>query len=222
MSCFIISYSQSTIAVKCIQEIQPIMDNANKVWGDSNSIYGMTAERAERYAFYCISACDVIDKYSNQLHDIDEKIGLLWKQIDLLSEILNIYEEFGWGLSKSEYDIQSKRKVTTLELILQTSNKISDIIDRDIEKYNVAEALGIFYFNQKNYKKAQSNYSLCVSKYNDLLKNGWENFESKKAGQRAYYWLGYAHYKLGETSIAQNYFNKAKSILNDALIQSYK
>ena len=219
---YIISYAQSSVIDKCLDELEPILKNANKVWVDGNTHYGMTAERAERYAFYCMSACDVIDKYINQIYDIDEKIDMLWTKVDLLSGILEMYETSAKGLSKSQYDIQSKRKVTALELISHVSNEISDKIDRILEQYDVEEALGEFYFNSKNYKEAQRCYSTCVSKYNDLLTNGWKDTKSKKMGQKAYYWLGYSHYKLGETAIAKNYFDKAKTILNDDLIQGYK
>lgn len=64
---------------------------------------------------------------------------------------------------------------------------------------------------------------MAVSNYNDLLSSEYANDEDiRKSGQKAYYWMGYTAYKLGDTTIAQNYFNKSKNILNDELIQPYK
>ena len=49
-----------------------------------------------------------------------------------------------------------------------------------------------------------------------------KNAEITQTEEQAYYWMGYTAYKQGDTIIANHYFNKAKNILNDNLIQPYE
>lgn len=73
------------------------------------------------------------------------------------------------------------------------------------------------------YKEASVYYSSCISNYTNLLSSEYANDDDiRKAGQKAYYWMGYTAYKQGDTTIANHYFNKAKNILNDNLIQPYE
>lgn len=101
--------------------------------------------------------------------------------------------------------------------------KLDSKADRDSELYNINEALVEHYFNKGNFKESSIYYSMCISIYNELLLSEYANdSDTRKAGQKAYYWMGYTAYKLGDTTIANNYFNKAKTILNDALIEPYQ
>ena len=208
---------------RCITELEPLIVKAKSVWVNGNSTYGITSERAERYAIYCLEACAVIDKYIDRIGDVNEQLDLLWGQVDMLSDILEIYKTNKVGLSASEYTQQFNRKVSALKKLAVLSKRINNKADRDLELYNINEALGEHYFNSGNYKEASIYYSMCVSNYNDLLSSEYANDEDiRKSGQKAYYWMGYTAYKLGDTTIAQNYFNKSKNILNDELIQPYK
>ena len=208
---------------RCLSELEPIIAKAKAVWHDGNTSLGLTSERAERYAIYCLEACAVIDKYIDHINDVNEQLDLLWGQVDMLSDILKTYEENKMGLSPSEYTQQSNRKVLALQKLAILCKKITYKEDRDSELYNVNEALAQHYFSKANFKEASTYYSMCISNYNELLLSEYANDpDIQKAGQKAYYWMGYAAYKQGDTTLANNYFNKAKSILNDSLIQPYQ
>ena len=154
---------------------------------------------------------------------MDEQLDLLWNQVDILSDILKIYEKHQMGLSASEYTQQSDRKILTLKKLAILCKKINNKADRDLELYNINEALAKDYFNKGNYKEASIYYSSCTSNYTDLLTSEYAHDDDiRKAGQKAYYWMGYTMYKLGDNTLALIYFNKAKSILNDSLILPYK
>ena len=148
---------------------------------------------------------------------------MLWGQVDMLSSVLEIYEEDKMGLSASEYAQQTNRKIATLKKLVVLSKKIESQADRDLELYNINEALAEHYFHRGAYKEASVYYSSCISNYTNLLSSEYANDDDiRKAGQKAYYWMGYTAYKQGDTTIANHYFNKAKNILNDNLIQSYE
>lgn len=92
-----------------------------------------------------------------------------------------------------------------------------------MELYNINEALAEHYFHKGAYKEASVYYSSCISNYTNLLSSEYAyDDDIRKAGQKAYYWMGYTAYKQGDTTIANHYFNKARNILNDNLIQPYK
>ena len=63
---------------RCITELEPLIVKAKSVWVDGNSTYGITSERAERYAIYCLEACAVVDKYIDRIGDVNEQLDLLW------------------------------------------------------------------------------------------------------------------------------------------------
>lgn len=218
-----IHLSAQDVVDRCFSELEPLMTKARAVWHDGNSYYGITSERAERYTIYCLEACAVIDKYVDHINDVNEQLDLLWGQVDILSDILKTYEENKMGLSPSEYAQQSNRKVLTLQKLAILCKKITYKADRDSELYNVNEALAQHYFSKGNFKDAATYYSMCISNYNELLLSEYANdSDTRKAGQKAYYWMGYTAYKQGDTILANKYFNKAKSILNDSLIQPYQ
>ena len=100
---------------RCLSELEPLVAKAKSVWHDGNTYYGTNSERAERYAIYCLEACAVVDKYINLIDDVNEQLDLLWGQVDMLSSVLEIYEEDKMGLSASEYAQQTNRKIATLK-----------------------------------------------------------------------------------------------------------
>lgn len=208
---------------RCLSELEPLVAKAKSVWHDGDTYYGTNSERAERYAIYCLEACAVVDKYINLIDDVNEQLDLLWGQVDMLSSVLEIYEEDKMGLSASEYAQQTNRKIATLKKLVVLSKKIESQADRDLELYNINEALAEHYFHRGAYKEASVYYSSCISNYTNLLSSEYANDDDiRKAGQKAYYWMGYTAYKQGDTTIANHYFNKAKNILNDNLIQPYE
>lgn len=135
---------------RCITELEPLIVKAKSVWVDGNSTYGITSERAERYAIYCLEACAVVDKYIDRIGDVNEQLDLLWGQVDMLSDILEIYKTNKVGLSASEYTQQSNRKVSALKKLAVLSKRINNKADRDLELYNINEALGEHYLNSGN------------------------------------------------------------------------
>ena len=219
---YTVSYAQSSIAERCLEELKPKMEFFYMY-------LGMSVENIKIYTEECSAACEVIDKYVPQLTDIDEKFDLLWAKVDLLSVLLEAYLKFGWESSKQEYITQSNRMVSTLENMERLASQIKEKSDWNLQMFNIKEALGEHYFQQKNYQKAKSYYSFCISINNEIFSDKKQYIseyltESKllKAGQRVCYWMGYSVYKLGDTASAQSYYNKAKNILNDELIQPYK
>lgn len=219
-----IAYTQSNALNRCLAELKPIIETANSVWQDEEKHYGLTPERCNRYSFYCQSACDVIDKHLPQISDHEEKLGLQWGKVDLISELLEIYEEHNWGLTQSEYITLLSKKVSTLELMRNATTLSSEEAGKSIESLNIEEALGEHYFKQKNYEKAKSHYSACINLYATIASsyNQIDENNMQQVGQRIYYWMGYSVYKLGQASSAQYYYNRAKDFLNDDLIQQYK
>lgn len=108
---------------RCLSELEPLVAKAKSVWHDGNTYYGTNSERAERYAIYCLEACAVVDKYINLIDDVNEQLDLLWGQVDMLSSVLEIYEEDKMGLSASEYAQQTNRKIATLKKLVVLSKK---------------------------------------------------------------------------------------------------
>lgn len=207
---------------RCQAELEPIIAQANAVWHEGNTHYGISRERSELYATYCLKACNVCDKYLNLITNENDQIDLMWFQVDILSDILDIYEDHKWGLKPFEYEQLFQRKVTLLDDILTISNRIDDKHTNLQEKFDVGYDLGEHYFKRKEYKQASSAFSQCIIAYQELIKRNSNDNELIKFGQKAYYWKGYCIYKLGDTPLANSYLNKAKNILNDSLIQPYK
>lgn len=100
---------------RCLTELEPLIAKAKAVWDDGNSHYGLSAERAERYVIYSLEACAVVDKYIDSIDDINEQLDLLWGQVDILSDILGMYEDNRIGLSATEYTLQTNRKNFCIE-----------------------------------------------------------------------------------------------------------
>ena len=211
------------IVDKFLLEFKPIAERAEKVYIDGNSYYGQTSERAERYAIYCLEACSVIDKYVDRIDDINEQLDMLWKQVDILSDILNVYEQDQIGISSSEYNVLLTRKISSLKKLGIICIKITDDADRYLELYDVNKALGEHYFQHMNYKEASIYYSMCVSAYKNTLTGRYANDDdTQRMGQQSYYWMGYTAYKLGDKTIALNYYQKAKNILDNTEIKPYE
>ncbi|WP_418714453.1 hypothetical protein, partial [Alistipes putredinis] len=91
------------------------------------------------------------------------------------------------------------------------------------ELYDVNKALGEHYFQHMNYKEASIYYSMCVSAYKNTLTGRYANDDdTQRMGQQSYYWMGYTAYKLGDKTIALNYYQKAKNILDNTEIKPYE
>lgn len=214
--------AQDDIEKRCLSELSPIIAKAKAVWHEGNTYYGIGPERSKQYATYCLEACAICDKYINLITDENTQIDLLWGQVDILSDVLKIYEDHKWGLNAIEYEKQFQRKVTSLNNILAISNRIDNEHDNLQVKFDVNYNLGKHYFKCAAYEKASLSYSICIETYQKLIKGNMDDDEFIKFGQEVYYYMGYTAYKLGDNLNAQNYFNKAKNILNDDLIQPYK
>lgn len=218
----IMSVKAQDVIERCQAELDPIIAKANAVWQEGNTHYGISRERSELYASYCLKACNICDKYLSLITNEEDQIDLMWFQVDILSDILDIYEDHKWGLKSFEYEQQSQRKVTLLNDILTISNRIDNQQTNLQEKFDVNYNLGEHYFKRKEYEQASSAFSQCIIAYQELRKRNSNDNELIKFGQKAYYWKGYCLYKLGNTTLANSYLNKAKNILNNSLIQPYK
>ncbi|WP_294598662.1 hypothetical protein [uncultured Rikenella sp.] len=213
-------------AAKCLNELKPFAEKAKAVWQseDGKVTFGTTPERIERYVLYLSNACNIIDKHLSSITNMDEKLDIMWGKVDLLSNILDLYDPTGISISKTEYNQFSSTKIQTLESMLRLSNGISDPIDQAITLYDIFYELGESHFESEKYTEAQLCYSACISKFNAVctIPNIQNEVDIDVMGQKAYYKMGYVAYKLNDELVAKEYYNKAKALLDDDFIQPYK
>lgn len=218
--------AQDAIVQDFIKEMKIISQKRDALWKSDNSISGgFDDSNAKLYIQYSLEACTLVDKNINYFTDGNEQIDLLWMQVDILSDALDVYNKNKVGLTVSEYETQFRRMVAALNHILSISNQIDDIQANLQVQFDVKRELGNQYFKHNKYQMAFDNYKSCIKIYQKYM-DSYDTYDTDedicKLGQEAYYYLGYSAYKLGDTATANYYLNKAKSILNDELIQPYK
>lgn len=200
-----------------------LSNKRDALWkGDNWMSGGFDDANAKLYIQYSMEACALMEKYTNQLTDENEQIDLLWMQTDVLSDALDVYCKNRVGLSEAEYGVQFRRMVAALNRILTISKRIDDKQTHLQVAFDVKRELGEQYFKCKKYQDAFDNYKSCITSYQEYTNLYGADADIRKLGQEAYYYCGYSAYKLGNTAVANHYFNKAKEILNDSLIQPYK
>lgn len=200
-------------AVQCLNELKPIVEKAKTAKENGNII---------QYVSYLSKACNVIDKHLNSINNIDERLDLMWAKVDLLPNIL--YDSDGTNMSQRDYNQFSSMKIQTLESMLRLSNSIHDPTDQAIVSYDIYYELAEVYFELEKYAEARRYYSMCISKFNTVrtIPNIQDQIDIDVMGQKAYYKMGYVAYKLNDRSLAGDYYNKAKTLLNDDFIQPYR
>lgn len=215
--------SQAITEQDFVREMELLYNKRTALWKTDGSIHGgFNDNGAKLYIQYSIKACALIDQYINQLADGNEQIDILWMKVDILSDALDVYCKNKVGLSESEYDIQFQRMVTALNNIINISNQIDDRHDNLQVIFDAKRELGDQYFKHNNYKEAYDNYMSCINAYQEYANSYTPDTEVRNLGREAYYYLGYSAYKLGDKTTADNYFNKAKSILGTNSLQPYK
>lgn len=215
--------AQTLTEQEFVRKMEELSNKRDALWKGDNWISGgFDDANAKLYIQYSIEACALMDKYINQLADGNEQIDLLWMQTYALSDALDVYYKNRVGLSEAECGVQFRRMVAVLNRILTISNRIDDKQTNLQVAFDVKRELGEQYFKCKKYQDAFDNYKSCITSYQEYINQYGTDADIRKLGQEVYYYCGYSAYKLGNTAIANNYFNKAKNILNDNLIQPYK
>lgn len=223
LAIYSISAKAQDIYDKCMNEIQPILKDADTVWIGDNYINGYTQERQARYCRFYIQASNIVEKYVQNATNIDDKADLLWLQSDLLSEFL--WNDDGQdynGLSSTEYNEQVNKYMSIQKKLLEYNNIIPNSDERELDQAHIAKNYGYIYFAQHNYNKAKEQFNIVISKYNTLLNSSLDTNLIKELGQIGYYNLGYVEYRVGNINLSNTYYNKAKSILNDDYIVPYE
>lgn len=210
--------AQAVTEQEFVREMEELFNKRDALWkGDNWVSGGFNDANAKLYIQYSMEACALIDQYINQLTDGNEQIDLLWGQTDILSDALGVYRKNRVGLSEAEYGVQFRRMVAVLNRILTISNRIDDKQTNLQEAFDVKRELGDQYFKCEKYQDAFDNYKSCIASYQEYINQYGADADIRKLGQKAYYDCGYSAYKLGNTAVANNYFNKAKEIFNDNL-----
>lgn len=183
-------------AAQCLNELKPIIEKAKAEKENGNII---------QYVGGVFKACAVIDKHLNSINNIDEKLDLMWMKVDLLPST-------------------HPTKIQTLESMLKLSDSIHDPTDQAIVSYDICYELAEVYLELGKYAEARRYYSMCISKFNTVrtIPNIQDQIDIDVMGQKAYYKMGYVAYKLNDRSLAGDYYNKAKALLNDDFIQPYQ
>lgn len=208
---------------KCANEVEAILNEAETIWYNNGTTYWYTPERQARYVGYCVKASNVVDNYLQRATTTADKVDLLWMQLRLLSNFL--YNENGQsynGISSAEYNRHVEKYMSIINKLSVYCNGISNADDRNLEQAYIAQNLGYIYYYLKNYQKAKEQFNVVVSKYNSLLNSTIDSDDVAELGQCGYYELGHIAYKTGNNTVATNYYNKAKSILDDDYIVPYE
>lgn len=220
--CGIYANAQS-LNEQCANEVESILNEAETIWYSNGTTYLYTPERQARYVGYCVKASNIVDSYLQRTTTTADKVDLLWMQLRLLSNFL--YNEDGQsynGLTSTEYNRHVEKYMSIINKLSVYCNGISNADDRNLEQAYIAQNLGYIYYYQKNYQKAKEQFNIVVSKYNSLLNSTIDSDEVAELGQCGYYELGHIAYKTGNNTVATNYYNKAKSILDDDYIVPYE
>lgn len=208
---------------QCANEVESILNEAETIWYSNGTTYWYTPERQARYVGYCVKASNVVDNYLQRATTTADKVDLLWMQLRLLSIFL--YNENGQsynGISSAEYNRHVEKYMSIINKLSVYCNGISNDDDRNLEQAYIAQNLGYIYYYLKNYQKAKEQFNVVVSKYNSLLNSTIDSDDVAELGQCGYYELGHIAYKTGNNTVATNYYNKAKSILDDDYIVPYE
>ena len=208
---------------QCVNEVESILNEAETIWYSNGTTYWYTPERQARYVGYCVKASSVVDNYLQRATTTADKVDLLWMQLRLLSNFL--YNENGQsynGISSAEYNRHVEKYMSIINKLSVYCNGISNADDRNLEQAYIAQNLGYIYYYLKNYQKAKEQFNVVVSKYNSLLNSTIDSDDVAELGQCGYYELGHIAYKTGNNTVATNYYNKAKSILDDDYIVPYE
>lgn len=218
-----ISANAQSLYEQCANEVESILNEAETIWYSNGTTYWYTPERQARYVGYCVKASNVVDSYLQRVTMTSDKVDLLWMQLRLLSNFL--YNEDGQsynGISSTEYNRHVEKYMSIINKLSVYCNGISNTDEKNLEQAYIAQNLGYIYYYQKNYQKAKEQFNVVVSKYNSLLNSTIDSDEVTELGQCGYYELGHIAYKMGNNTVATNYYNKAKSILDDDYIVPYK
>lgn len=181
------------------------------------SLYGL--KEARQVVAHSLKVCEIIDKYINQFNDPADKMDLLWGKVDMLDAVIGDYDRILKNeISQTEKEIQVNRRIATLKQMLSLSEKDNTAITY------IGNELGHVYFKQEKYKEAQTYYSMSVSSYDKITSNEMDQYNSEQrksltsTARESNYYLGYTYYKLGQTAQAQIYYDKAKSIKGDEIL----